>query len=195
MSIISSVIKWCACTAAIVIAVNAFAETDAPTSVRLSNGLELQQDGKRLVEVDIAHHRSATVQLPTVLRRAVASASSIGFPSASTKVVDGKELVLVVVNQSSSNNPMGYCGAGEESTLYALQIKGNVATSKYSMPVQSCLHSVSLDTDVNNRSPWLAIEWLDDPLGFKVTWTNIDDAGPATREYRYNGSTFVQSKK
>ncbi|KKL35479.1 hypothetical protein WR30_17350 [Burkholderia contaminans FFH2055] len=174
---------------------NAFAETEAPTSVRLANGLELQQDGKRLVEVDIAHHRSTAVQLPTVLRRAVASASSIGFPSASTKVVDGKELVLVVVNQSSSNNPMGYCGAGEESTLYVLQIKGNVAAPKYSMPVQSCLHSVSLDTDVNNRSPWLAIEWLDDPPGFKVTWTNIDDAGPATREYRYNGSTFVQSKK
>lgn len=195
MSIISSVIKYCVISVAIAGAVNAFAETEAPTSVRLSNGWELQQDGKRLVEVDATHHRSSTVQLPTVLRRAVASASSIGFPSANSKVVDGKEFVLVVVNQSSSNNPMGFCGAGEESTLFALQVKGNVATSRYSMPVQSCLHSVSLDTDVNNRSPWLAIEWLDNPLGFKVTWTNIDDAGPAAREYRYNGSTFTQTKK
>ncbi|NTY41444.1 hypothetical protein [Burkholderia diffusa] len=194
MSITFSVIKWLVFTVVISIAASAFAETAAPASVRLSNGRELQQDGKRLVELDVAHHRSKTLQLPTALRRAVASASSIGFPSASSKVVDGKEFILVVANQSSSNNPMGFCGAGEESTLYALQVKGNVASSKYAMPVQSCLHSVSLDTDVNNRSPWLAIEWVENPVGFKITWTNIDDAGPATREYRYNGNTFVQSK-
>ncbi len=102
---------------------------------------------------------------------------------------------MVVVNQSSSNNPTGFCGSGEEGTLYVLQVKGNVAASKYAMPVQSCLNSVSLDTDVNNRSPYLAIQWLDGSPGFKIAWTNIDDAGPATREYRYNGSTFVESKK
>ncbi|KEZ01522.1 hypothetical protein GQ57_34535 [Burkholderia sp. MSh2] len=135
------------------------------------------------------------MKLPTALRRAVSSASSIGFPSADSKVVDGKEIVLVVVSQSSSNNPTGYCGAGEESTLYALQIDGNAAVPRYSMPVQSCLHTVSLDTYVNNRSPWLAIEWLDDPLGFKINWSFIDETAHVTRQYRYNGSTFVQSKK
>ncbi len=63
------------------------------------------------------------------------------------------------------------------------------------MPVQSCLHTVSLDTYVNNRSPWLAIEWLDDPLGFKINWSFIDQTAHVTREYRYNGSTFTQTKK
>ncbi|WP_279612257.1 hypothetical protein [Burkholderia sp. BCC0397] len=42
---------------------------------------------------------------------------------------------------------------------------------------------------------YLAIEWINDPVGFKVTWTNIDGAGPVTREYRYEGSTFVERKK
>ena len=196
MSIISSVIKCCVISVALVGAVGAFADEEAPTSVRLSNGRHLRQDedGKRLVEVDAAHHRTITLQLSTALRRAVASASSIGFPSANSKIVDGKEFVLVVVSQSSSNDPMGYCGAGEESTLYAFQINGNAAVPRYSMPVQSCLHTVSLDTYVNNRSPWLAIEWIDNPLGFKINWSFIDETAHVTREYRYNGSTFVQSK-
>ncbi|AOI94090.1 hypothetical protein WS58_16425 [Burkholderia pseudomultivorans] len=89
---------------------------------------------------------------------------------------------------------MGFCGAGEESTLYVLQVNGNAATPIYSMPVQSCLHSVSLYSDGDYRSPWLAIEWIENPLGLKITWTNIDDAGNATREYRYNGRTFIRSK-
>ncbi|WDD91085.1 hypothetical protein Bsp3421_000979 [Burkholderia sp. FERM BP-3421] len=195
MSITSLVTKFFACIAAIAMAASVFADTEAPTSVHLSNGRELQQDGKRIVEVDGARHRTSAVQLPTTLRRAVTSASSIGFPSATSKVLEGKEFVLVVVNQSSSNHPMGFCGAGEEGTLYALQIKDSVAVSAYSMVVQSCLHSVSLDTDVNNRSPYLAIEWLDDSAGFKISWTNIDDSGPATREYRYNGNTFVENRR
>ncbi|RQZ15780.1 hypothetical protein DIE14_33360 [Burkholderia sp. Bp9017] len=191
----SSPTKWCVCVATIAIAASAFAGTDAPASVRLSSGHELQQDGKRLVEIDAAHHRTTIVRLPAALRRAVASASSIGFPSASSKVVDGKEFVLIVVNQSSSDNPTGYCGAGEEGTLYTLQVSGNVATSRYAMPVQSCLHDISLDTDVNNRSPYRAIEWRDDPPGFRIAWTYIGHAGPVTREYRYDGTTFVERGK
>lgn len=196
MSIISSVIKCCVVAVAVAGAVNAFADEQAPASVQLSNGLRFQptEDGKRLIEVDAAHHRTITVKLPTAFRRTVASSSGIGFPSATSKVVDGKELVLVVVSQSSSNKPMGFCGAGDESTLYALQVNGNAAVPVYSMPVQSCLHSVSLDDNGGYRSPWHAIEWVENPFGFKITWTNIDDAGNATREYRYNGSTFVQRK-
>ncbi|WP_322082191.1 hypothetical protein [Burkholderia sp. BCC1972] len=195
MSIMSSVIRWTLCIAAVALAATAFAASDAPAAVRLSNGRELQQDEKRLVEVDVARHRASTVRLPAALRRAVASASSVGFPSARSSIIDGKEFVLIVVSQSSSRNPMGYCGAGEESTLYVLQIKGSAAASSYAMPVQSCVDSVSLDTDGGNRSPYLAIEWITDPAGFEVSWTNIDDAGPATREYRYDGSTFVQTRK
>ncbi|MPV60922.1 hypothetical protein CFB46_04185 [Burkholderia sp. HI2761] len=195
MSITSSVIWWTFCIAAVATAATAFAAVDAPASVRLSNGRELQQYEKRLVEVDAGRHRTSAVRLPVALRRAVASASSIGFPSASSRTIDGKEFVLIVVNQSSSRNPMGYCGAGEESTLYVLQINGDAAASSYAMPVQSCLDSVSLDTDGDNRSPYLAIEWIDDPMGFKVSWTNIDDAGPATREYRYDGRAFVERKR
>ncbi|MDN7933913.1 hypothetical protein QZM52_21735 [Burkholderia metallica] len=196
MSIIYSAIKCCVVAVAVTGGVNAFAGEQAPSSVRLSNGLQFRptEDGKRLVEVDMAHHRTISVKLPTAFRRAVASSSGIGFPSAISKVVDGKEFVLVVVNQSSSNQPMGFCGAGDESTLYALKVNGNAAAPVYSMPVQSCLHSVSLDDNGGDRSPWLAIEWLENPVGFKITWTNIDDAGNATREYRYNGSTFTRSK-
>ncbi len=89
---------------------------------------------------------------------------------------------------------MGFCGAGEESTLYVLQVNDTAADPRFSMPVQSCLHSVSLYTYGDYRSPWLAIEWIENPLGLKIAWTNIDDAGNATREYRYNGSTFMRSK-
>lgn len=195
MSIMSSVIRWSFGLAAVATVATAFAKVDAPASVRLSNGRELQQHGKRLVEVDDAHHRTSTVRLPIALRRAIASASSIGFPSASSRAIGGKEFVLIVVNHSSSRDPMGYCGAGEESTLYVLRIRGDAAASSYAMPVQSCLDSVSLDTDGDNRSPYLAIEWIDDAAGFKVTWTNIDDSGPATREYRYDGRAFVERTK
>ncbi|WP_156954582.1 hypothetical protein [Paraburkholderia acidipaludis] len=192
MSIISSVIKTgvfavvLVCTSSL-----ASAETPPPDAVNLEGGRVLLQKGKRLVEVDAATKKEFPTRFPTSVRRAVSTASSIGFPADRSRIIDGKEYALVVVNQSSSNNPMGYCGAGEEGRLYILQLEGNKAELPLSLPVQSCLKSVALNTDTGTKSPYLAITWSDAPTGFKIDWEHDADKGRTSQLYRFQDGTFV----
>lgn len=169
----------------------AIAETPSPDAVALAGGRVLLHRGKKLVEVDAITKKELVLHFPVSVKRAVSSASSVGFPSDRSRIINGKEYMLIVVNQSSSNNPMGYCGAGEEGTLYVLQIEGIKADLRFSLPVQSCLKSIALDTETGTQSPYLAIAWNDAPTGIKVAWEHNAEKGRTNQIYRFQGGTFV----
>jgi hypothetical protein len=196
MSIISSGIKAGMLAAALIcVSSLAIAETPSPETVNLEGGRVLLQKDRKLVEVDAAHSKEFPLRFPATFKRSVTTASSVAFPADRSRVIDGKEYILVVVNQSSSNNPMGYCGAGEEGTLYVFQIEGNKAEPRFSLPVQSCLKSVALATETGTKSPYLAIAWNDAPIGIKIVWEHDADKGPASQLYRFQGGTFVAARQ
>ncbi|WP_156814577.1 hypothetical protein [Burkholderia lata] len=172
----------------------AFAETPAPEAVRLANGHEIEWVRPRLFEVDAARHKKTALIVSAALRRALADASSVAFPSDRSKRIDGKDYLLVVVNRSSSSRPTGYCGAGEEGALYVLELHGAHAVPRFSLPVQSCLDSVSLDTDGGAQSPYLAIAWRDDPVGIDIRWEFLSHGGATHRVYRFVNGTFVETE-
>lgn len=194
MSIISSAIKIVLLFAIAMVCADARAspETIAPQFVKLADGREIRQEGSKLVNVGATATKVSALRLPIALRHAIADASSIGFPVANSKVINAEEYVLVVVNSPSSSNPMGFCGAGEEGMLYVLRIRGTQADPRFAVPVQSCLKSISLATENNNKSPYLAITWTDAPAGIKIEWQHYGDAGPLTRRYKEVSGRFVQ---
>ncbi|WP_157025697.1 hypothetical protein [Paraburkholderia heleia] len=192
MSIISSAIKTGVLAAVLICTSSlAIAETPSPDAVNLEGGRVLLQKGRKLVEVDAATKKELLLRFPESVKHAISTASSIGFPADRSHVVDGKEYVLLVVNQSSSDNPMGYCGAGEEGMLYVLQIEGNKAGLRFSLPVQSCLKSVALDSETGTKSPYLAITWNDAPTGIKIAWEHDAEKGRTSQLYRFKGGTFI----
>ncbi|WP_230958239.1 hypothetical protein [Burkholderia cepacia] len=172
----------------------AFAETPAPESVWLANGHEIEWASPRLFEVDAARHTKSALIVPAALRRALAEASSVAFPSGRSKRIDGNDYLLVVVNRSSSSRPTGYCGAGEEGSLYVLELRGTRAVPRFSLPVQSCLDSVSLETDGGTQSPYLAIAWHDDPAAIDIRWEYVAHGGALHRVYRFVNGTFVEAE-
>jgi hypothetical protein len=169
----------------------AIAETPSPDAVSLEGGRVLLQNGRKLIEVDAATKKELPLRFPASVKRAISTASSIGFPVDKSRVIDGKEYELVVINQSSSNNPMGYCRAGEEGTLYVLQIEGQKAELRFSLPVQSCPKSISLDTETGTRPPYLAITWNDTPAGINVAWEHVGEKGRTNRLYRFRNGIFL----
>jgi len=172
----------------------AFAETPAPESVRLANGHEIEWASPKLFEVDAARHKKSALIVPAALRHALRDASSVAFPSDRTKRIDGNDYLLVVVNRSSSSRPTGYCGAGEEGALYVLELHGARAVPRFSLPVQSCIDSVSLDTHDGAQSPYLAIAWRDDPAGIDIRWEYLSHGGAMHRVYRFANGTFVEAE-
>ncbi|OXI93546.1 hypothetical protein CFB41_34580 [Burkholderia sp. AU33803] len=172
----------------------AVAETPAPESVRLANGHEIEWVRPGLFEVDAARHRKSALIVPAALRHALRDASSVAFPSDRPKRIDGKDYLLVVINRSSSSRPTGYCGAGEEGVLYVLELHGAHALPRFSLPVQSCLDTVSLDTDGGAQSPYLAIAWRDDPVGIDIRWEFLSHGDATHRVYRFVDGTFVETE-
>ncbi|WP_423396536.1 hypothetical protein [Burkholderia sp. LMG 21824] len=172
----------------------AIAETAAPESVRLANGHEIEWVRPRLVEVDAGRHEKSALIVPAALRHVLRDASSVAFPSDHTKRIDGKDYLLVVVNRSSNSRPTGYCGAGEEGALYVLELHGARAVPRFSLPVQSCVDSISLETDDGAQSPYLAIAWRDGPVGIDIRWEYLAHGGATHRVYRFVNGTFVEAE-
>ncbi|QVN23185.1 hypothetical protein [Burkholderia pyrrocinia] len=170
----------------------ACAETLAPESVRLANGHAIEWARPRLLDVDATGKRTSALSVPAALRRALADASSVAFPSNRSQRIDGNDYVLVVVNRSSNSRPTGYCGAGEEGALYVLELRGARAVPRFSLPVQSCLDSVSLETDGGAQSPYLAIAWRDAPAGIDIRWEYLAHGGATHRVYRFVNGTFAE---
>ncbi|CAE6934651.1 hypothetical protein [Paraburkholderia domus] len=172
-----------------------FAEMPAPTQVDLARGRRVQQKENRLYEVDASKHKVSVIQLPPAFKRAVATSSSIAFPDDHSRLIEGKEYFLVVVNQSSSSNPTGYCGAGEEGTLYALELRDGAAVPRFSTLVQSCLKDFDLASDSGVKSGYLAIKWKNSPVGIQVHWDIYGNASDVNSFYRYEGGAFVADKQ
>ncbi|MGS0894480.1 hypothetical protein ACVBGC_18410 [Burkholderia stagnalis] len=183
----AAALAWSIANAAV-----AFAEAPAPGSVTLADGHALEWVRPTLVEVDAAHRKTSALHVPAALRHVLADASSVAFPASRSRSIAGHEYVLVVVNRSSSSRPTGYCGAGEEGTLHVLEIRGDVAAPRFSLPVQSCLGNLSLESDGGTQSPYLAIGWRDDPPGIDIRWEYRGDEGATHRVYRFSGGTFVE---
>lgn len=169
----------------------ATAQTPEPQFVQLSKGPIVQEHSHRLVVTDARHGKLQTLEVPGEIRRALVSSSSVAFPAARSSLIDGHEFIMVVINQSSSENPTGYCGAGEEGTLYVLRIDGKRTESVYSTLVQSCLKNIDLFTDSGNKSPYLAIAWTDGGGGFRIHWENYAKPESLTRQYRYANGRFI----
>jgi hypothetical protein len=172
----------------------AVAQTPEPQFVQLSTGPILQEKTHQLVITDARHGKLRALTVSKALRRALMSSSSIAFPAARSIVISGQEFIMVVVNQSSSDNPTGYCGAGEEGTLYVLRLNGGRAEQAFSTLVQSCLKNIDLFTDSGNKSPYLAITWTEDEDGFQVHWLNYTKPEPLTRRYHYEQDRFVEDQ-
>ncbi|PCE30341.1 hypothetical protein [Burkholderia ubonensis] len=171
-----------------------FAQTPAPQFVQLSGGPILQEKSRKLLETDARHGKVQSLIIPKELQRVLRSSSSVAFPTEHSKVIDGREFAMVVVNQPSSDNPMGYCGAGEEGTLYVLRLHHGKAEVAFSTLVQSCLKNVDLFTDSGNKSPYLAIAWDEKVEGIQIHWMNYERPAPLTRTYHYQGGTFVMDQ-
>lgn len=180
-------------TAFAVMGAAALAKVPSPTRIALEGGRLVQHEGKRLSTVDPATGNVSVIQLPAALNRAFTNSSSIGFPSDRSRLIEGNEYILIVVNQASSSNPSGYCGAGEEGTLYALELRDSAAVPRLALPVQSCLKDFDLATDSNQRSEYLAISWQDEPIGIHVHWDVYGDQSDVSRFYRYEAGQFVQA--
>lgn len=75
-----------------------------------------------------------------------------------------------------------------------LELHGTHAVPRFSLPVQSCLDSVSLDTDGGAQSPYLAIAWRDDPVGLDIRWESLAHGGATHRVYRFVNGTFVENE-
>ena len=172
-----------------------FAELPAPTQVELASGRRVQQKDNRLYEIDAGKQKVSLLELPPALKRAIATSSSVAFPDDHSRLIEGKEYFLMVVNQSSSSNPAGYCGAGEEGTLYALELRDGAAMPRFSTLVQSCLKDFDLASDSGMKSGYLAIKWKDSPIGVQVHWDIYGNASDVSRFYRYERGAFVADKQ
>ena len=170
----------------------ASAEEQAPTAVELSGGRLFQQSTHRLYEVNAIQHDIRPVQIPAKFKHSLASASSIVFPVSHSKMIDGREYVLVVVNQASSANPTGFCGVGEEGTLYVLELHDFTADPRFSLLVQSCLKTIDLSSD-GVKSRYSAISWSESPIGVRVSWETDARGSEATRIFRYENGKFVEA--
>lgn len=173
----------------------AFAKVFSPTEIYLGDGRLVQQDGNLLFTVDAKKRKILPIKVPLALKQALKTSSSIAFPSDHSRLIDGKEYILVVVNQPSSSNPTGYCGAGEEGMLYALELHESTAVPHFSLPVQSCLKDMDLASDSNQKSGYLAITWQETPIGIQVRWDIYGNESDVSRFYKYQDGRFVEVNK
>lgn len=173
----------------------AFAKVSSPTEIHLSGGRLLQQKGNLLFTVDAKNRKVLPIRMQPALKQALKTSSSIAFPSDHSRLIDGGEYILVVVNQPSSSNPTGYCGAGEEGMLYALELHESKAVSHLSLPVQSCLKDIELASDSNQKSGYLSITWEEAPVGIRVRWDIYGDESDVSRFYEYKDGRFIDVAK
>jgi putative spermidine/putrescine transport system substrate-binding protein len=159
--------------------------------IELARGRVLRHDDGMLYILDANHRRRMPIQLPAPVARQLKTSSSVAFPVEQSKVIDGREYVLVVISQRSNTQPNSDCGAGEESTLHALELSDGSAQVALSLLVQSCLLNVRLDNMPEHVSPYHAISWSTHPPGIQVNWSEYGDWLPVTRIFPFQGGRFI----
>ncbi|WP_124800654.1 hypothetical protein [Paraburkholderia phosphatilytica] len=166
-----------------------------PVQVTLVGGKAIQQKDGRLYEVDPIAHKVSPIHVPAVIERKLKASLSVVFPDDHSRLIDKKEYVLVVVNHSSSSNPAGYCGSGEEGTLYVFELNGDEAVSRFSVPVRSCLKDYDLANNSGQASEYRAIEWKDAPVGIQIRWDVYGDASDVSHFYSFQNGQFRDAAK
>jgi hypothetical protein len=167
------------------------AATPRPPSVELSSQRIISADAQ---ELDITDHgKPIRIKVPSIFGKAISKSSEIVFPESNSLVIDGREFVLVIVGEPSNSQPTGYCGAGIESKLYALQIDGKSASVAFEKLVQSCLKNIDLASD-GVVPAYRSVSWNAHPTGIRVRWMNDENGHEATRVFQYRRGRFVESR-
>ncbi|KAG0163663.1 hypothetical protein DFQ30_011223, partial [Apophysomyces sp. BC1015] len=95
--------------------------------VDLFCGRVLQYIDNQLTVLQDNGRQQTALRMPTSLSEALRNSSSIMFPTTHSKVIDGDEYALMVVNHRSNRHPNNDCSAGEEGVLYALRLRDGIA--------------------------------------------------------------------
>ncbi|WP_413185264.1 hypothetical protein [Paraburkholderia sacchari] len=167
------------------------AATSLPPAVQLSNQRFISA-GEHALIISGNHGKSDTIKVSSKFGKAISSSSEIVFPEPKSLVIDGQEFVLVLVGKPSSNKPLGYCGSGTESTLYALRIGQKSVTVAFEKLVQSCLQNIDLASD-GVAPPYRSVSWNAQPTGIRIRWMSDEARRETTGVFEYRGGRFVQS--
>lgn len=169
---------------------SSMAATPLPPSVALSSQRVISANSH---ELDITDDRGTPIRIRvrSKLGKAISNSAEIVFPESNSLLTDGREFVLVIVGEPSSSHPTGYCGAGIESKLYALQIDGESASVAFEKLVQSCLKNIDLTSD-GVVPAYRSVSWSTHPTGIRVRWMNDENGNEATRVFQYRRGQFVE---
>jgi hypothetical protein len=194
MPIMSKVVsRTLLCLIAIfVMAGSLFAKEAPPEGLTISTGERLVFQRKKLFLVK--GERIKALNIPLWFRRKLFQSSDVVFPESSSRHTDGRDVFLVVTEVSSSPNPNGYCGAGSEDELYALELKDGIGRVIFSKKVSSCLDDVNLSEDGVN-SPFNSIKWTGDTDEFSISWEKDQAGKRRIRYYRIKNGAFMEFDK
>lgn len=159
----------------------ASAQEKSPMEVMISSGEKIVSEDRGVFISDTTTRRK--IELPSHLKRALSTSSEIVFPEAVSRRLDGKDVFLIVVRVPSSTSPNGYCGAGSEDELYAVELNGIVGKIVFSKKVNSCLDNIDLSNDGINSS-FESIKWVNNPVGISISWSKDQEGKESVRLYR-----------
>ena len=159
--------------------------------VGLRDGRVLQYINNELTVLKDNGSQRMVLQIPVMLRKKLLTASSFTFPTMHSKIIDGEEYVLTVINHRSHRRPNHYCSSGDEGVLYVMRIKDDTAEPVFSLIVESCMKDIHLERSAAQSSRHIGIDWGINPVGIKIDWSYHGDWIPVTRYFFYRNGEFV----
>ncbi|MCG1042800.1 hypothetical protein KQH60_09730 [Mycetohabitans sp. B8] len=165
---------------------------DSPEHVDLRNGSILRYIDNELTILKDNGSQRMVLRTPIFLRKTLLTASSCTFPTTHSRVIDGEEYVLTVINHRSNRRPNQYCSSGNEGVLYVLRIKDDAAEPVFSLLVESCMKGIHLERSATWPSRHIGIDWGINPIGIQIDWSHHEDWVPVTGYFFYCNGKFVQ---
>lgn len=165
---------------------------DSPKYVELRDGRVLQYIDNKLIVLNDNGSQRMVLHIPILLRKTLLTASSFTFPTTHSKVIDGEEYVLTVINHRSNRRPNQYCASGDEAVLYMLRIKDGTAEPVFSLLVESCMQDIHLERNPARLSRHIGIDWGINPVGIRIDWSYHGDWVPVTQYFFYCNGEFVR---
>jgi len=166
------------------------AASKLPVSIEISGGRVIKVRSHRLYIEARGKVFSQYIKTPISIEHAIFQSSGVIFPESRSLTIQGREYILIIINQSSSYNPIGYCGSGDESELYVMQITKATAKVMFSKLVQSCLKNIDLSSD-GSVSPYSSVSWNETPIGIRVAWMSDETGKEVTKIYQYDHGHFI----
>ena len=157
-------------------------------AVETSKGRVVIRD-KRLYIRNSARSGETAMRIPDSLRQAMDQSAELLFASARSMKTDGREYILLIIGQlSAPYNKMGYCGAGMEYNLHAIDIAPKIAKPGFEKLVDSCIYSLNL---AGNHP----VSFQRNPAAIIIKWEyDSGKNGGATETYRDVNGKFVKSE-